>query len=285
MTSMFCLLLLILCGLALQQYAVAADPEKTCLAPSGKSDFEDFFTIPNSGQLVRKVRHYFDAYEKHFARFRNQKVVTFVEMGVQSGGSIDLWKYYFGERLVYHGMDINPYCKALERRDQNIFIHIGSQDNTTFMQETIASIPNVDIVLDDASHQPLHMFLAFKAIFDKVQPNGVYMVEDAMTNYWTNSEFQGGPHSRSTFMHYAKHLVDELNAFNSERYKLASPTHFTSTCTSISFYDGMVAFEKGPHKAYEDVAAGKVQIPFHGEGRKPLNIGEDLLRKSGVKQE
>jgi hypothetical protein len=232
--------------------------------------------------LVRKVKHYFDVYERHFARFRDQKTVTMLEMGIQSGGSIELWRDYFGDKLIYHGMDINPNDKPLEDVSKNIFVHIGSQDNKTYMHELAKSIPNLDIVLDDASHQPLHQFIAFQNVYEYVQPNGVYMVEDLHTNYWKNKEFDGGPHSKITFMHYAKHLVDELNAFNSEKFNLAKATRFTSTTVGIAFYDSMVVFEKGQHKPYENVDAGGIRIPFKGEGRQPEGISSAVFKEYGV---
>ena len=264
-------------------FAVATSSEMLCLAASGESDTEIFVdTKMSDGHFINKMRHYFDVYERHFARFRKQKVVTMLEMGVQSGGSIEMWKYYFGDRLIYHGIDINPLDKQLENKANNIFIHTGSQANKTWLHEVASSIPNIDIVIDDASHQSLHMFIAFKTIFDLVQPNGVYLVEDTHTNYWKNKEFDEGPHSKHTFMFYAKHLVDELNGFNSESFGLGKATKFTSTCTSIAFYDSIVVFEKGPHTRLQHAQAGKIHIPFNGESRKPTNIDFATYKEFGV---
>jgi hypothetical protein len=39
---------------------------------------------------------YLDHYHRHFSRFRGQRKVVMVEVGVQSGGSIDMWTHYFG---------------------------------------------------------------------------------------------------------------------------------------------------------------------------------------------
>jgi hypothetical protein len=36
-----------------------------------------------------------------------------LEIGVQSGGSLEMWKSYFGPNLRYYGVDINPYTKVL----------------------------------------------------------------------------------------------------------------------------------------------------------------------------
>jgi hypothetical protein len=42
---------------------------------------------------------YLDAYHRHFERFRSQEKVVMVEVGVQSGGSINMWRNYFGDKL------------------------------------------------------------------------------------------------------------------------------------------------------------------------------------------
>lgn len=53
--------------------------------------------------LVDKWSAYFDAFETFFSKYRDQKPVI-VEVGVQGGGSMQMWKAYFGvgrENLGY----------------------------------------------------------------------------------------------------------------------------------------------------------------------------------------
>jgi hypothetical protein len=49
---------------------------------------------------VDKWEHYLDAYHRHFDRFRAQERVVVVEVGVQSGGSIEMWRRYFGPKKL-----------------------------------------------------------------------------------------------------------------------------------------------------------------------------------------
>ena len=60
-----------------------------------------------------KWEPYFHAYETHCARFRG-KTVTMMEVGVQSGGSMAMWRAYFGPGLRYYDVDINPQAKQFE---------------------------------------------------------------------------------------------------------------------------------------------------------------------------
>ena len=49
----------------------------------------------HQGNLIHKWNHYFDIYDRHFAAYQG-KEVTVLEIGVSQGGSIDLWKKFFG---------------------------------------------------------------------------------------------------------------------------------------------------------------------------------------------
>ena len=45
-----------------------------------------------------KYKNYFPVYEKLFSKYREKKI-TFVEIGVLSGGSLFMWRNYFGKNL------------------------------------------------------------------------------------------------------------------------------------------------------------------------------------------
>ena len=86
------------------------------------NDLERYFNS-NSGRLIHKWMHFFEVYDRHFSRFRGKEVVV-VEIGVFHGGSLQMWKQYFGPGAVIHGVDINPRCKELE--EEQVTIHILS---------------------------------------------------------------------------------------------------------------------------------------------------------------
>ena len=43
-----------------------------------------------------KWEKYFSVYEKFFSKFKNKKII-FVEIGIFNGGSLQMWKNYFGK--------------------------------------------------------------------------------------------------------------------------------------------------------------------------------------------
>ena len=58
------------------------------------------------GRGILKWRHHIEKYDEYFQRFRNRPVHV-VEIGVHSGGSLEMWRNYFGEDCILYGIDIN----------------------------------------------------------------------------------------------------------------------------------------------------------------------------------
>lgn len=76
------------------------------------NDLERYFR-DNTGRQIHKWHHYFEIYDRHLARFRGTDVHV-LEFGVAQGGSMQMWKAYFGPRCRIYGVDKNPACKAVE---------------------------------------------------------------------------------------------------------------------------------------------------------------------------
>ena len=68
------------------------------------------YFLNNAEKRLHKWAHYFDIYERHLSRLRNQKPVI-LEIGVFGGGSLKMWKEYFGCDAQIVGLDIEESCK------------------------------------------------------------------------------------------------------------------------------------------------------------------------------
>ena len=86
----------------------------------GQGDLMKFFLFEEH-RCIEKWVHYFPIYEKWFSPYRGKDIV-FVEIGVQNGGSAQMWKNYFGKDAKIIGIDINPKCKELEEEQISIEI-------------------------------------------------------------------------------------------------------------------------------------------------------------------
>src|ERR1700722_5430768 len=112
------------------------------------NDLEKYFT-ENTGRIIHKWKHYFEIYDRHFSRFRGTDV-HLVEFGVKHGGSLQMWKHYFGPRAKINGVDINPPSR--EGAEPQIEIFIGDQADRSFLKSLLTQIPRMDILIDDGGH-------------------------------------------------------------------------------------------------------------------------------------
>lgn len=222
------------------------------------SDLEKYFRS-NNGRLIHKWNHYFDIYERHFNRFRNKEVVI-LEIGVSYGGSLQMWKDYFGSKAKIFGIDINPKCKKFE--EDNIKIFIGSQSDRKFLAEVKESIPLIDILIDDGGHTMSQQIISYEELFDHIKDDGVYLCEDVHTSYWP--KWEGGYKKQNTFIEYSKNFIDYLNAYHSKEKSLKTNS-FTKSVDSIHYYDSIIVIEKRIKEK-----------PFHEK------TGENLFKKSKI---
>jgi len=201
------------------------------------NDLEKYFTA-NTKRRIFKWQHYFEVYDRHFQKFRN-KEITILEIGVLHGGSLQMWKDYFGPKVKIYGIDINPECKKFE--EENIQILIGSQSDRNFLKEVKRLIPSVDILIDDGGHTMEQQIVTFEELFGHIAADGVYLCEDLHTSYW--EEFGGGYKKPGSFIEYSKHFIDAINAFHSKDDSLKVDP-FTRSVHSLHYYDSVLVIEK-----------------------------------------
>lgn len=218
------------------------------------NDLEKYFHA-NPGRLIHKWLHYFDIYDRHFSRFRGQSI-KILEFGVYHGGSLQMWKHYFGKNAQIFGVDIDERCRGLEEDQVKIFI--GDQEDRRLHQKLKAEIGPVDIVIEDGGHQMGQQIVTFEEIYPLVKPKGVFLIEDLHTSYW--QRFGGGYKKSGTFIEYAKSLIDQLNAWYSKEPNKLQVDDFTRTTTSIHFYDSIAVFEKDLVKQPQDKQTGKASF-------------------------
>lgn len=205
--------------------------------------------------MIHKYHHYFDIYERHFQKYRDKKVII-LEIGIFQGGSLQMWKNYFGKNALIYGVDINPKCKAFE--EKNIKIFIGSQSDREFLRQLKKEIPKVDILIDDGGHTMKQQIVTFEEMYDHVKEDGIYLCEDLHTSYWLR--YGGGNKRMGTFIEYSKDFIDDLNAYHSEQRSL-KVSEFTKSTDSLHYYDSMLVIEKAPRKPPVDSSTGNFTYP------------------------
>jgi len=199
------------------------------------NDLELYFNTM-AKRPIRKWSNYFSIYDLHFDRFRGLPV-NVLEIGIAGGGSLQMWKWYFGRKANIFGLDIDDSTLYKEARIKTFKCDSGSKDQ---LLAVMTDLPMMDIVIDDGGHRMEEQITAFETLYPLLNENGVYLCEDIHTSFYP--EFGGGPEVKRTFLGYMKKQIDQLTAFHSRgQVKI---TDFGNSTHSISFYNSIVVIEK-----------------------------------------
>lgn len=217
------------------------------------NDFLDLMT-KHEGFLIYKWSNYPKVYDKHLSRFRG-KPIKLIEIGVFDGGSLQLWRSYFGPEAEIIGADINAGTKKMEKL--GFPIEIGDQANEEWLKEIFSKHGPFDIIIDDGSHVSPHQILTLEIGWENLKSDGVYICEDTHCSYRTL--FQGGLKKPGSFIEHCKEKIDDLHGFYVSDPPRPYYSRFIRELESISFYDSMVVLEKQePVFPAKCIAAGNV---------------------------
>lgn len=202
-----------------------------------KGDLLDIYTSIQ-GALVHKWHHYIPIYDRYFSRFRNSNV-RMLEIGVSKGGSLQMWRRYFGTKAIIYGIDINP--KSGHYDGPHAQVRIGSQDDEAFLCKVIEEMGGVDIVLDDGSHQMAHIRASLAILFPQLAENGCYMIEDLHTAYLPR--FGGRQNGRGNFFRDLLPMIDDMHHWYHNMDEKTA--RIGQMLRGLHVHDSIVVLEKG----------------------------------------
>jgi len=214
--------------------------------PSGtaaeKTRLEAYFDAHTTGRGLWKWRHYFPIYERFFSGFVGQPV-RFMEIGVYSGGSVQMWRDYFGPQSEIIGVDIEPACRAYE--ENGIQILIGDQGDPKFWSNNLPHVGPLDIVLDDGGHRPDQQITTLEAVLPHIRPGGIYVCEDihGIDNEFTQYLAGLVPHLNTVNQLPNKEAVT-LDAIPVQRAHAVRSTDFQRTISGIHWYPFVAVIER-----------------------------------------
>lgn len=162
----------------------------------------------HTGKSSDKWDIYLSTYENILSGHRSN-IKRVLEIGVQNGGSLEIWGKYFNAAEHLVGCDINPECGKLKYHNPSIDIVIGNA-STEDVKEKIKSLsPFFDLIIDDGSHLSSDIIKSFLLYFPLVTDDGFYIIEDLHASYWEN--FEGGLHYPYSSMAFLKKIADIPN--------------------------------------------------------------------------
>lgn len=199
----------------------------------------------HDGYVATKWEQYLHIYNKIFEPYilKNEKV-NLLEIGVQNGGSLQVWNEYFPKGSEFTGIDIDEKCLELKFAP-NIHFLLGDASDKNFVEENFSK-NQFDIIIDDGSHIAENVISSFELLFDSLKWGGLYVIEDCHTSYW---DVYGGGY-KNGHIEYFKNLVDSLN------YTYIHPSEYNKVedinrlenlneqIASITFYDSVIVIEK-----------------------------------------
>lgn len=234
-------------------YQDCPPPREQCLqgGATAINPLWEFFQNRNTGHGVWKWEHYFEIYHRHLSKFvgRGPNVL---EIGIYSGGSLEMWRSYFGEESRIYGVDIEPACKVYE--NDHVSVLIGDQGDRIFWKSFKEKINGIDVLIDDGGHTVEQQRITLEEMLPYLRMGGVYVCEDIHGGF-------------NRFAAFAASLVNGLNEVNilSERPVLTSDvSHFQQSIHSIHFYPYVTVIEKN------DVRVTRLSAPKHGTQWQPF---------------
>ena len=202
--------------------------------------------MDHDGYLIDKWEQYLGIYEVELAPFvADDKPVSLLEIGVQNGGSLQVWRKYLPPGSCIVGIDIDPACGRLEF-DENTHVYVADGTNQAALDQILGD-RTFDIIIDDGSHRSDHIISTYQALFHRVKGGGKFIIEDLHASYW--SEYRGGFRTQGTAMEFLKGLVDGLNCDHfhdtgpTPRSEIDHLRDFGHSVARMTFYDSVAVIE------------------------------------------
>jgi hypothetical protein len=178
---------------------------------------------------INKLKSFLTIYEQLFAPFKKKKI-TIMELGVQGGGSLELWKQLIPEADII-GVDSDERCKEIT----------GFEIRICHQADPRLADREYDIIIDDGGHLMSQQKNSFNLLYPKLKPGGMYIIEDLETSYWGDFIDE-----EPTTINYLKSLVDSINSEyikhpRSDRRDIDYPS---VQLNSITFYDNLCVIKK-----------------------------------------
>jgi hypothetical protein len=244
-------------------------------SPIPESDMARLF---DKAEQIHKWAHYIPFYEEKFSPYRHQ-YSSLLEIGVDRGGSLDLWAQYFDDATIV-GIDHLPECARFDDPVSDVHVRIGGQQDIGFLESLLKEFGAFDIIIDDGSHIPSYTLRSFWYLFPRMADGGVYIVEDLAIGYIPGAPDRAlhdvgqglsvddfADDGSPPFAQFAKHLVDVMHAVYplaaqepgpqlENAFRVGQPERvqefrvplLTTLVSRIDFRDGIVAIHRGPRE-------------------------------------
>lgn len=162
----------------------------------------------HTGKVSDKWSLYLTEYDCLLGNYRD-KPVHLLEIGIQNGGSLEIWSQYFKNAQCLVGCDINQDCEKLSYDDPRVKVVVGDANTDKSEQAILALASAFDLIIDDGSHRSSDIIGTFARYFPYLKDGGMFIAEDLHCSYW--QEFEGGLFDPNSSISFFKLLADIIN--------------------------------------------------------------------------
>ena len=162
----------------------------------------------HQGKVSDKWQLYLREYDRLFNPYRAQ-AISLLEIGIQNGGSLDIWANYFAPGSTLIGCDINPDCAALVYDNPHISFILGDANDPAVVRQVLQRAPVFDLIIDDGSHTSSDIVNTFTLYFQHLAEGGMFVAEDLHCSYW--AQYEGGLYDPYSSLSFFKRLSDVIS--------------------------------------------------------------------------
>jgi GT2 family glycosyltransferase len=162
----------------------------------------------HKGKVSDKWLLYIREWDRLLASYQD-KPIRLLEIGIQNGGSLEIWEKYFSNAEKIIGCDIEPKCGQLRYESSKIAVVVGDANADSCQGDILKLSPTFDVIIDDGSHKSSDIIRSFARYFPYLNDGGIYIVEDLHCSYW--AIFEGGLYNPLSAISFFKRLTDIIN--------------------------------------------------------------------------
>lgn len=120
--------------------------------------------------------HGYDPFYERIMADKKHSAEAIMELGILNGGSLKAFRDYFPNAEII-GYDINP--ETMVSGERRIYTFTGNtRDKKTLTAAAEKLGVKYDLIVDDASHIPIDIYHALKALWGFLKVGGYYVIED-----------------------------------------------------------------------------------------------------------
>lgn len=162
--------------------------------------------LSHVGKVSHKWTSYLYFYDGITERLTPDSIL---EIGVQNGGSLEIWAKKYPRAKLILGLDNDPKCGELVFDSESVKVIIGDASSDEMLEAVLSLSQGFDLIVDDGSHKSTDIINSLVKLLPLVRPGGIYVVEDLHASYWAS--WGGGLAEPLSAMNFLKRLADIVN--------------------------------------------------------------------------